>query len=600
MIRSFLQENILIADGATGTYYAQLSGFSNGFCELANLFRPELVRQLHQEYIQAGARLIRTNTFSANPATLRLSKEETKKLLIQGWRLAQSAALGKGVFVAANIGPISGGASDPIGLDACSLFDQYRFLVDTFLDEGAAIFNFETFSSLDELTAIAEYIKSQNKQAWILTQFAINADGFTRKGIAAERIYRDARKVSAIDAYGFNCGVGPTHLRQALKNFDFSQDVVATLPNAGYPEVINERTVYTHNPDYFADQVLPLKQLGIKILGGCCGTTPLHIRALAQKLLQPQGIITNLMPASPPVRPELRPVLSGNKFADKLNRGKFVIAAELDPPVDTGIHKILDGAAIYRDAGVDIITVADSPLGKPRVDSVMIAAKIQREIGIDTLPHLCCRDKNLNGLKSSILAAHIEGIRNILAVTGDPLPLFSKNEIKSVFNLNSLQFIKFLAEMNSSVFQADPLAIGGALNLNVSRKACEIERMVKKIDQGASFFLTQPIFDQDVLEFLPKIPRSGKVKILGGILPIVNYRNALFLKNELPGITIADEYLLRFDPDMPREPAEAAGIELAVEIALKMKPFVDGFYFITPFNRSGMIAKILKSLQPLG
>lgn len=598
MIRSFLQNDIIVTDGATGTYYAQLTGNFNSFCELANLSRPELVRQLHLDYIQAGAGLIRTNTFSANPETLHLSREQTRELLIQGWRIAHSAAQGKKVFVAANIGPIPLGTSDPAGLEAFPLLDQYRFLVDVFLEEGADIFNFETFSSLDELAEIAAYIKSQNKEAWVLTQFAINADGFTRKGIAAERIYRQVREISAIDAYGFNCGVGPTHLRNVLKTFDFSRDVVATLPNAGYPEVINERTVYTHNPDYFADQILPLKHLGVKILGGCCGTTPLHIQALTQKLRQSQESAPALFISSPP-QPQAVPALAGNRFAEKLARGKFVIAAELDPPVDTAVHKILHGASVYRDVGVDIITVADSPLGKPRVDSVAIAAKIQREIGIDTLPHLCCRDKNLNGLKSSTLAAHIEGIRNILAVTGDPLPLFSKNEIKSVFNLNSSQFIKFLSEMNTSVFQADPLAIGGALNLNVSRKECEIQRMVKKMDHGASFFLTQPIFNQDVLEFLPKIPRTGKVKILGGILPIVNYRNALFLKNELPGITIADEYLNRFDMEMDRETAESAGIELAVEIASKMKPFVDGFYFITPFNRSEMVAKILKRLQPL-
>jgi 5,10-methylenetetrahydrofolate reductase len=236
------------------------------------------------------------------------------------------------------------------------------------------------------------------------------------------------------------------------------------------------------------------------------------------------------------------------------------------------------------------------PLAKARIDSVAVSAKIKREIGIETLPHLCCRDKNLNAIKATVLAAHIEGIRNILAVTGDPLSQESKNEIKSVFNLNAIELIGYLAELNAGIFGPDGFTLGEALNLNARHKEGELQRMAKKIERGATFFLTQPIFDDAVIEFLPKVEKNSGVKILAGILPLANYNNALFLKNEVPGMTLPKGLIRRFSGKMDREEAEQVGIELAAELARKIRPYVDGFYFITPFNRATMVVKILERL----
>jgi methionine synthase I (cobalamin-dependent)/5,10-methylenetetrahydrofolate reductase len=594
-IQEYLRDHVLITDGAMGTYYAELTGDASGFCELASHSRPELIKQIHQEYLNAGAQLIRTNTFSTNPWTLNLDTAAITALLRDSYALASTVTAGTGVYIAADIGPLP----EPLATTTANGPDQilagYRLIVDTFIACGATIFNFETFSSCDFLSEITAYIKAKQEKAFIITQFAITPDGFTRKGVSAARLLDRLRTIKTIDAAGFNCGVGPTHLYRTLEKIDLSQLTLAVLPNAGYPEIINERTIYTHNPEYFAARLITIQKLGAKIIGGCCGTTPAHIRAIANQLHanNARPIIT-LRPVIPPVA-KLTPL--PNRFSAKLRQGAFVIAAELDPPGDTDIAKTMDRAAIYRQAGIDLITIADSPLAKARADSVQIAAKIQRELGAETLPHLCCRDKNLNALKATIIAAHIEGIRNLLAVTGDPLPHAVKNEVKSVFNLNSTELIGLIAALNAEIFSHDPIACGGALNLNAHNKEAELHRMRKKAAQGATFFLTQPIFNESVIAFLPRLQQVTEVKILGGILPIVNYNNALFLQNEIPGMALTDDLLRRFDPVMDRAAAEQVGIELAVELAAKIKPYVDGFYFMTPFNRAGMVVEIMKRLE---
>jgi methionine synthase I (cobalamin-dependent) len=352
----YLTDHLLITDGAMGTYYNSRTGGNDRFSELANLDRPEVVQRIHQEYIRAGARLIRTNTFSANTVTLNLPREHVRELLAQGFKLAQQATAGTEVFIAANIGPIPDSLS-PTGPSPS--LEEYRWIIDTFLEAGATIFNFETFSSAEHLPEITAYLKTKQPDAFILTQFAITSDGYSRKGISAGRLVSRVKSLAAIDAYGFNCGAGPTHLYQNLHRLELNSDILAALPNAGYPEVVNERTLYIHNPGYFAERMLKIKALGVKILGGCCGTTPAHIRAIADRLQASIGPASPLLMAA--TKPEPKETKVENSFAAKLNQGRFIIAAELDPPFDTAIGKTLDRARIYREAGVDIITIADSP-----------------------------------------------------------------------------------------------------------------------------------------------------------------------------------------------------------------------------------------------
>jgi len=588
LLKEYLASNFLVADGAMGTYYAQLTN-QNTFPEWANCNDAETIEKIHTEYIQAGAQFIRTNTFSANSIILNIPREQVAVLLKKGYEIAHKAAYGKNVFIAASIGPIPEVKADGTVMSKEQMVEEFKFIVDTFLQVGADLFVFETFSRTDYLLEVSAYIKEKNVNAFVLTQFVMSAEGYSRKGISIERLQDEIKVVKTIDAYGFNCGVGPTHLSKLIQRIDIGQDKLSLFPNAGYPEVVNERMVYNNNPEYFAEVMSHVLSQGVRIIGGCCGTTPEHIRCLAQKVSA-----KTVGQATPRIN-ERETALAKqveNHFAAKMKAGKFVIAVELDPPFDMNMDKILHNARVCKENGVDVITIADSPLAKARVDSVMIAAKIKREVGIDAMPHICCRDRNINALKSIIMAGHIEEIRNILAVTGDAIP--RNSETKSVFNLNSVKLIEFIKDINQEMCSNDPVYIGGALNLNVLNKEVELSRMAAKIEQGARFFLTQPIFEEETIDFLPRAKENSKAKILGGIMPLVSYKNAQFINNEVPGITIPQGYIERFTPAMSREDAENAGIELAVDIAKRIKPMVDGFYFVTPFNRIDMIMKIIK------
>jgi methionine synthase I (cobalamin-dependent)/5,10-methylenetetrahydrofolate reductase len=597
MIREYLKKKILITDGAMGTYYAQITGNYNLLPEYANISDPELIEGIHKEYIAAGAKLIKTNTFSANRFALDVSKLAVRDIIFAGIEIARGAADNEDIYVAASIGPIPEMA-DKVHADQEAVIDEYKYIVDIFLEKGIKIFIFETFSDVANLGEITKYIKGKDSSVFILTQFATTPEGFTRKGISNEHIIAQVKQETSIDAYGFNCGIGPTHLYNSLQKIHIGDDIIAVAPNAGYPEIIHERTVYIQNPDYFAEKMQEISELGVKILGGCCGTTPTHIKKLTQLLCNSSEVYVPKQPIIEKVKVVLDKKQSDG-FAEKVKNDQFVIAVELDPPFHADVELMLENARICKARGVDVITIADSPMGRARVDSIMIAAKIKREINIEVMPHVCCRDRNINALKSALLAGYAENIRNILAVTGDPISIADKNDIKSVFDLNSFKLMELISTMNKEVFAGKSIYIGGALNLNGLNPEMELARMDKKVDMGAEFFLTQPIFDEKVIDLLPEIKRRGKAKILGGIMPLVSYRNAHFLNNEVAGIRIPEHILNQFDKNMDKEMAELLGIEIAVTLANKMKDHVDGFYFITPFNRVEMIMKIIKQVNCL-
>nr|WP_320132438.1 bifunctional homocysteine S-methyltransferase/methylenetetrahydrofolate reductase [uncultured Holophaga sp.] len=584
-------EPFLIADGAMGTYFAQITGEDSGAVERANLERPWLIERIHREYIEAGARLIRTNTFGASCPALGADREEVSRILRAGVTIARRVAGDSGVLVAASIGPIPTLGPDGTLKD---VQEDYRFAVDTLLEEGVECFIFETFSSPEQLSGAAAYLRRRAPGAFILAQFATTPEGLSRTGVPNGKLVRDLKALGTLDGYGFNCGIGPTHLLRTIQRLELGDDLVSVMPNAGYPEVENERTIYRPNPAYFAERMREIHRLGARILGGCCGSTPEHIRALAGLMGQAE---LELSPSRPQEAHPIPPPHEPNPFAEKLQRGDFVVAVELDPPFDADASRILAGARRCREAGVDLVTVADSPMARARLDSLVMAARIQREAGIQAMPHVCCRDKNLNALKSGFLAAHMEGLRNILAVTGDAIPAGDRAEIKAVFNLNSFRLIEFLSELNAGPFLASPFLIGGALNLNAARREAEVARMVTKVQRGASLFLTQPIYSREVIDYLAAMPRPKGVKILGGILPLVSYRNAQFLNNEMPGIQVPQEFIDRFHPGMSREEAESVGVALAVEVARELMPQVDGFYFMTPFNKVDLVLRILEAVR---
>jgi len=589
-IFDYLKENVLITDGAMGTYYAETVRKPLQNSVLANIYSPGDIEKIHREYIESGSKLIRTNTFQANTHMLDNDIEFVKKVISAGCEIAKKAALDKDVFVAASIGPIPDGDTETDHLK------EYFEIVDSFISSNIDIFILETFYSLDYVKKIVEYIKSKNKDYFVITQFSVNDTGVTKKSLSIGRIVSELKNFNCIDAIGFNCGVGPLHMLNIIKELpDLGGMFVSAMPNAGYPEIIDNKVEYVMNPKYFAKMCAELISENVKIVGGCCGTTPEHIRLLKERVLAiPYKIQGDSVSLNKEIKKENYDIKNG--FHKKLEEGEFVIAVELDPPFKASVDKLVKGARVLKENGVDIITIADSPMGKSRADSMVISTKIRREADIEVLPHICCRDRNSISLRSSVLAGYIEGIRNFLVVTGDPVPGELRGSVKSVFDLNSFSLINMIKEMNHDIFEEENVKIGGAVNFNVKNKNSEYKRLLKKVKSGAEFFLTQPIFTDDTIEFIKKLPKERDFKILAGIMPIVSYKNAQFLNNEMPGITISDNYVSRFSTDMDRQTAENVGIEIAVEIAEKIQDYVDGFYIVTPFNRYEMVVAVLSRL----
>ncbi|OHD07723.1 MAG: bifunctional homocysteine S-methyltransferase/methylenetetrahydrofolate reductase, partial [Spirochaetes bacterium GWB1_27_13] len=479
MLFDYLKNNILITDGGMGTYYYELTGNDNDIIELANLTNPQIIEKIHSDYIKAGAKLVRTNTFSANTQTLEITKQKLKQIIDSAYSIAKKASQNN-AFIAANMGPIPENYNPTEFLD---ILDEYYFIIDCFIENGATIFNFETFSDTNHLKEISSYIKQKNPDIFIITSFTFNIDGETRKGITIENIFNTICNINTIDVFGLNCGIGPTHLYNILKKLDTSKKIISALPNAGYPEVINERTIYRHNESYFAEKIIEIRNIGVKIIGGCCGTNPEHIKKITKKLDTEEKKFQTIIKATEEIILKQETKIVENKFYQKLKLNQFAIAVELDPPTKADFLSIEKGAKqLANNSNVDIVTVADSPSGRVRLNSMIIASKIKRECGIDTMPHICCRDRNIISLKSDIMAGYLENIRNILAITGDPIPKEEKNEIKSVFNCNSFTLMSLITELNKNEFINDPVLIGGALSVTFKNPDVVMNRIKKKID----------------------------------------------------------------------------------------------------------------------
>lgn len=579
-LSKILSEGILLTDGAMGTYYHEQGGLCER-AETASLQQPSMIEDIHRQYLDAGAKLIRTNTFAANTVSLSCDMPYVKELITASYEIAKDAVGTKNAIIAADIGPVPGSTD----------MSEYYAIADIWLSLGSDCFVLETFTEPDTPLKLAAYIKGKSPDSHVHVSFALTDNGYTKNSYYSGTLMRITNACPYIDSVGFNCGVGPMHIQSILSKLTELNKPVFAMPNAGYPEMINGRVCYVLNPEYFASTLAECVQHGISAVGGCCGTTPKHISLLKDKL--DSLSITEKRQTEPVHSDSAKPVYK-SAFAQKLKNDSFVIAVELDPPFKPDCTKLISGAKLLKKAGVDIITIADSPMGKSRVDSIITSLKIKRETGIDVLPHICCRDKNAVSLRSMLLGAYMEGIRNTLVVTGDPVPGEYKADIKSVFNMNSYSLIDMISQMNESVFDEGSISIGGAVNFNAKNKNAELKRLLKKKEMGAEFFLTQPVFDDETIDFIKSLPKDRDYKILAGIMPPVSYKNVQFLNNELAGVTIPPQLVAKFTPDMSREQAQAVGEEIACDIISRIKDYVDGIYLIAPFNRCEMIEGIIK------
>lgn len=591
-IREYLKKSKLIADGSFGTYYSQKYKTVD-IPEYANITASQRISEIHTEYINSGAKLIRTNTFASNTYSLDCSIEQVKENIKAAYKIAKEAVeqSGKEIFIAGNIGPVPA-VFQP---DFEAVEEEYYQIAKTFINEGADILCFETFTQSEHIMPAIKRIKEECNP-FIIVQFCVNQYGYSEAGESAERLVSETAFSKCVDAVGLNCGVGPAHMQQILSRINLNNNCFVTaMPNAGYPLLVRNRVKYADNPIYFASKVNDMALLGADIIGGCCGTTPDYIREVAKTVDLTPTVKSDETSAN---NENEKPVIKKSFFrnADGTIKDKKLIAVELAPPFGADDKKLLEAAHMLKGLGVDVLTFPDSPSGRTRIDSVLMAQKVKNVTGFEVMPHICCRDKNAIAMRSTFLGASINGINNFLIITGDPIPVMARQVVKSVFNFDSVGLMRIADEMNSEALKDSPLTYGGAINQSRRRIESEIKRVQKKMEAGAEFFLTQPVFTAEDAERLRRVKEETGARILCGIMPLVSRKNALFMKNEISGVNVTDEVIERYPENAGREEGENVGVELAKEMIAATRDFADGYYFSFPFNRTYLLKRIIQEV----
>jgi len=586
-IRELLQTRPLLFDGAMGTYYKAAPGVE---CEQANLTDPAGVLAVHREYLAAGADAVKTNTFSL-PRLAAAHTPGWEQLAQAGWQLAVQAAEETGAAVFADLGPAPDTEAVPAGQVYTAVAKQFAAL-------GARNFLFETLSSDAGLLDAVGAIKAEVPDAFVLVSFAVLPDGYTREGMYCKDLARRMQESGIVDAVGLNCVSAPGAMRTLAKQLGGTLPL-SVMPNAGYPVVTRTQVKYQGRPEYFARELGRLAAEGtVQILGGCCGTTPAHIAALRAELDR-LPVVEKTAPAEEFSTVKERTVENEDAFLRKLNAGEKVIAIELDSPRNADLTGYLEGVKKLKAAGADLLTIADCPIAQARMDSSLVACRVHRELGLCTLPHMTCRDRNLNATKALLLGLYAEGVREVLAITGDPIPTAERDEVKNVYQFNSRKLAQYIVSLAGEGREMPgPMTVFGALNLNARNFDVELRRAKEKLENGMSGFLTQPVLSAQAVENLKKTRETlgADAKILAGIMPVVSQRNAIFMENEINGIHVEDWIIEKF-AGLDRAQGEELGLAISLEMAKAVLPYADGLYLMTPFNRVALMERLIGRLK---
>ena len=548
------------------------------------------MKKVHAEYLAAGAQAIKTNTFGL-PRMAAAQMPGWEELAEAGWKLACDAAAEKDAAVFADLGP----APDTEAAPASS---AYGLVAQQFAALGAKNFLFETLSSDVGIVEAVKALRVAVPDAFVMVSFAVLPDGYTREGLLFRDLLRRMEQSGVVDAVGLNCVSAPGAMKKLVQSLGETLLPLSVMPNAGYPVVTRARVLYQGKPEYFAREMGQIAAAGVRILGGCCGTTPAHIAALRAELdALPQQ--TEAAPAAKLSTGTAPAVEKDDTFLRKLNAGEKVIAIELDSPRVADLSDYLDGARRLQAAGADLLTIADCPIAQARMDSSLVACRIHRELGMCALPHMTCRDRNLNATKALLLGLYAEGVREVLAITGDPIPTAERDEVKNVYQFNSRKLAQYIVSLAGEGREMpSAMTVFGALNLNARNFEVELRRAVEKLENGMSGFLTQPVLSAQAVENLRKARQTlgERAKILAGIMPVVSQRNAIFMENEINGIHVEEDIIQRF-AGLDREQGEALGLEVSMQMARDALPYADGFYLMTPFNRVALMERLIARLK---
>lgn len=616
-IKDILGTRVILLDGAMGTELYDEGVFINMSYDALSLSKPDLVERVHKRYLKAGAEILTTNTFGANRYRLVPFGQEAqlKEINAASVRIARKVA-GEKAWVGGSIGP-TGVQFSPIGkLSPGEAYTAFREQASVLAEEGVDLFILETFSSLKEAWQAFRACRSVSKDLPILAcmSFHYDLDGEQLPGPTPEEAARAIHRWGA-DAIGVNCSNGPKVALEVVERMLAVTDLpIAAAPNAGMPQIVDGRSIYMAGPEYMAEYARRFVQKGASLIGGCCGTTPDMIREIKSfiRSVDPGHrsvpvIPDNVESLEEPIGEEPIPAAERSEFAARLLSGKFCISVELDPPRNMDPQKSIDGAAFLKEKGIDVINIADGPRATARMNPAALAQLVQHDSGMESVVHFCCRDRNILGMQMDLLGNHALGMHNVLAVTGDPPKMGSYPDATAVFDIDSIGLIAFLNMMNRGLdFSGRPMGgktqffVGAGCNPAHVDFNLEVTRYGKKVDAGAEFFFSQPIYDPDILfKFLDATEAWSHVPFLVGILPLASFKNAEFLHNEVPGMQVPKSIRERLRAAPTKIAQRRIGIEVAQDTLrmAKAHPRIHGAYIYPPFGSYKAVLKVLEVLN---
>ncbi|MDR9502397.1 MAG: bifunctional homocysteine S-methyltransferase/methylenetetrahydrofolate reductase [Desulfurivibrionaceae bacterium] len=611
-LTDYLLDKVLLGDGAIGTYLYSKGLELGKDTERFNISEPDLIYSIHEEYIRAGSQLIETNTFGANRCKLEESGLDSKlrDINLTGVQLAKRAA-GPDIYVAGSIGP--SGMEFPLSTgetSAAVLQEIFREQIELLLEGGVDLLLFETFTHLEELILAIKTARRVTDTA-IVAQMAYPSGGKTAAGMDAFTC-GEAALAAGADVVGGNCGRGVSSLLTAIEHLSPLRDKapLSAFPNAGFPEIVGHRMVYPAEPAYMVKSLAAMIKLGARLVGGCCGTTPAHIHEFQQHL----KIKRRPLIRAPDIQGDSSLQGVGQKrgqtngaLLENLPGDQLPIIVELDPPTHLAVDGVIEGARVLKESGANAISLGENPLAILRADNLSLAHLIHEKLDIQTIIHLTCRDRNILGLQSQIMGAHLLGISGILAITGDPATSSDQPGTSGVFDLKSFGLIRMIDLFNQGHNLAGKamkaqthFSIGGAFSFRPSRPEVQIRRLERKAELGLKFVMTQPIFDAAEIEQMMEAVSHLELLVLPGIFPLISARNADFLHNEVPGISIPEALRKKLWHYDKVEDQRKCALDYTRQLMSDVSAFVDGLYLISPLNKWEVTAELTREIRAAG
>jgi methionine synthase / methylenetetrahydrofolate reductase(NADPH) len=593
----YLQEKVLLGDGAIGTYLYTKGIELGKNTDRLNLSDQDLIYSVHEEYIRAGSQLIETNTFGANRFKLLAGglEDKVREINLAGADIARRAA-GEEIYVAGSVGPT--GVEFPLEAGETALSEveaAFAEQIGALLEGGVDILILETFTHLDELIAAIRTARHLAADIPIVAQMAYPSRGRTARGDNAFKCGTAAIKAGA-SVVGANCGRGVKSMLAAIEKLAPLKEQVplSAFPNAGFPEIVGHRVIYPAQPEYMAQVIGEMIKLGARLVGGCCGTAPIHIQEFRKhlRIARRPAARAQVNRMEGEMVTEEKQTENGGLLLRGLRPDRLPILVELDPPTHLDVSGVIRGARVLADSGTDAITLGESPLAVLRTENLALAHRIKEEVGIKTVIHLTCRDRNALGLQSHIMGAHLLGIDSILAVTGDPATSSDQPGVSGVFDVHSFGLVRMISRFNQgcnmagkNVKDCTDFSIGVAFSYRPANPEVQLRRLERKAALGAHYAMTQPFFDAAEVEKMMEKTSHLELLIFPGIFPLISARNADFLHHEVPGISIPEPLRKRLWQYESVEDQRKVAMDFTRELVAAIAPFVDGLYFVSPLNK---------------